>query len=179
MKFDFQHTKYIADLLTLARFVLGLVLAILGIANAAPEGLQLAVMLVLLGWLTDLLDGRLARRDLDARETWLGRHEAEADLSISMGVGVFLVFSGYIPIWLGVLILVVLPAVWLLHSYQLDWPMYALPYVFLLIAAFEGAPLNAGLMVGYLVFTLVIQFSRFSGEHLPEFFQSFRKNDQL
>jgi phosphatidylglycerophosphate synthase len=173
MKISIKQAKPIADFLTLFRFFLGLVIAVLGYLRSS-EGLQAAILLVLLSWLTDIVDGRLARRDPDAQDTWLGRHEAEADLSTSLGVTVYLVFSGYIPIWFGVLIVFVLPAVWLLHSHQLAWPLYALPYAILLIVAFDGTPALAWLMVAYLLVTLVIQFPRLSGEHLPEFFQSIR-----
>jgi hypothetical protein len=171
MKISLQHTKPIADLLTFIRFVLGFVLAILGYTQP-EQGLQIVVLLVLISWLTDILDGRLARRDPDAGETWLGKHEAEADLSTSLGILVYLIFSGYLPIWLGVTILVVLPAIWLLHSHQLAWPLYALPYVVLLVIAFNNATTLAWLMIVYLLVTLVIQFPRLSAEHLPEFFQS-------
>lgn len=168
-----QHTKPLADLLTLFRFVLGLALAVVGFF-LSKDGLQLAVLLVLISWLTDILDGRLARRDSEARNTWLGDHEAEADLSTSLGVAVYLVFSGYFPIWMGVIIVFVLPAVWLLHSYQLAWPLYALPYVGLLIVCFETRPVLAWLMIIYLIITFMIQYPRLFGEHLPEFFESLR-----
>lgn len=180
MKKIFLHTKPVADLLTLSRFGLGIVIAIVVFFRSAA-GLHLVVLLVLISWLTDIMDGRLARRDPDAGDTWLGRHEAEADLSTSLGVTVFLVFGDYIPFWLGIIILLVLPAVWLLHSHQLAWPLYALPYVILLIVTFNVSSTLAWLMIIYLLITLVIQYPRLSGEHLPEFFQSinkFLKHDQ-
>lgn len=173
MNLNFQRTKPIADLLTLARFVLGLAIAVVGYFQGSA-GLQLVVLLVLVSWLTDILDGKLARRDPETRPTWLGDHEAEADLSTSMGIAVYLLFSGYIPIWAGVITIFVLPAVWLLHSHQLAWPLYALPYVGLLIIAYETRPFLAWSIVIYLVITFIIQYPRLFGEHLPEFFESLR-----
>jgi hypothetical protein len=65
-----------------------------------------------------------------------------------------------------------------LHSHQLTWPFYALPYVVLPIAAFEVAPELGRVRVGFLMVILVVQYQRFSEEHWPGFFQSFRKNDR-
>ncbi|TET54762.1 MAG: hypothetical protein E3J64_01395 [Anaerolineales bacterium] len=61
-----------------------------------------------------------------ARRTWVGEHDADADLSASLGVLSYLVFSGYVPtiaLLLGLLIV----ALWVLASYQLGWPLYADP----------------------------------------------------
>jgi cardiolipin synthase len=180
MKIDLRHARPIADLLTISRFLLGVILVILGFTHA-EEGLSLAVILVLLSWLTDILDGRLAGRDPDKNITWVGRHDAEADLATSLGLAAYLVLSGFMAPWLGVVVAIILPGLWILHSHQLAWPIYAVPYVFLLYFAFRDAPKFGWLMVAYLLVTIVIQFPRLSGEHLPEFFQSLdslRRNDR-
>jgi hypothetical protein len=171
MRLKFQHTKPLADLLTASRVLMAIQLILLGLTRSS-DGLHLAVLLVLISWLTDLLDGRLARRDPNFKPTWIGDHDAEVDLVTSVGVAAYLVFSGYLATWLGLVIVVFLLVLWILHSRQLAWPIYALPYVLLLITAFQDAPLLAWVMVGYLLVTSIIQMPRLSHEHLPEFFQA-------
>lgn len=164
-----RHTKLLADLLTLSRPLLAVCLVGLGMARGA-EALPTAVLAVIVSWLTDLLDGPLARRDPDHRSTWVGEHDAEADLTVSLGVAAYLVLSGYLAGWLGAALVLTILALWVLHSHQLSWPFYALPYVILILTALRGVPLLGLLAVGYLLGTLVVNWSRFWQQHLAEFF---------
>ncbi|MGD1996102.1 MAG: hypothetical protein PVH62_04935 [Anaerolineae bacterium] len=168
----FRHTKPLADLLTVGRALLGLCIAGLGGLRGGAEDLPLAVGAVIVSWLTDLLDGPLARRDPDLHTNWIGEHDAEADLTVSLGVAAYLVLSGYMVAWLGALVVLVVLALWIFHSHQLAWPFYALPYLILVIVAFRDAPLFAWLAVGYLAVTLVVHWERLWHESLPEFFQA-------
>lgn len=129
-------------------------------------------MIVLLCWFTDLVDGPLARHDTDTPITWVGKHDAEADLATSLGVTAYLVFSRYLPVWLGALLVLLMVSLWLLHSHQLAWPFYVLPYVILGIVAFRRAPLFGWLAIGYVLATLAVRWSRLRRESLPEFFQA-------
>ena len=60
--------KRIADLLTNARALLGIGIAVLGLVGG-KDALPLAVVTLVLAWLTDLLDGVFARR-LPAGRLW-------------------------------------------------------------------------------------------------------------
>ena len=171
MIYIFQHTRPLADLMTVSRVLLGICLAGMGI-KLGSEALPLAVMTVILCWFTDLVDGPLARHDTNTQTTWVGRHDAEADLTTSLGVTAYLVFSGYLSNWVGVVIVITLLGTWVLHSRQLAWPLYALPYVILGSAAYREATFFGWLATGYLLATLVIRWSRLRHEFLPEFFQA-------
>lgn len=171
MRLTFLHTKPLADLLTASRLLLAILLALLGLRRVSSS-LQLAILLVLLSWLTDLLDGYLARRDPNPKTTWIGNHDAEFDLTTSFGVAAYLVFSGYLAAWLGLVEVIFTLLLWFLYSHQLAWPLYAMPYVFLLVTAFRDTPVFAWVMVGYLLVTFVIQLPRLAHEHLPGFFQA-------
>jgi len=166
-----RHTKPWADLLTVSRTLLGVYLAGLGVKRGT-EALPTAVLIVIISWLTDVLDGPFARHDPDHRSTWVGEHDAEADLTVSLGVVAYLVLSGYLAGWLGAVLVLTILGLWVLHSHQLAWPAYALPYAILILLAFQDVPLFGWLAVGYLLATLVVCRSRFWQQYLPEFFQA-------
>lgn len=171
MSTKFKHTKPLADLLTAGRALLGLCLAGLGMVQGA-KALPTALLTVILSWLTDLLDGPLARRDPDLQTTWIGEHDPEADLAVSLGVAAYLVLSGYLPAWLGTVLVLVTLGLWIFHSYQLAWPFYAVPYLILGIRAFQYAPFFGWLAAGYLLLTLITRWPRLRHEYLPQFFQA-------
>jgi len=52
--------KRVPDLLTASRGGIVLVIASLGLVG--PRALEAVILLTILGWTTDILDGRLARR---------------------------------------------------------------------------------------------------------------------
>ena len=74
------------------------------------KGPPQVALIVLLSWITDLLDGPLARRDPNGKESWVGKRDAEADLATSVGLSLYLVLSRYVATWLG------LGALWSLPS---------------------------------------------------------------
>jgi len=135
--------------------------------------------MVLVSWLSDLLDGPLARRDNDHGQTWIGRHDAEADLSISIGVALYLLWANYVAIWpvLGILILLVV--LWMIHSHQLAWPLYALPYVILIGVALEKSPPWGWVLVGYLIGVLILRRRRLADQYLAEFFAALKSLRRL
>ncbi len=163
--------RLLADLLTVSRVLLAFLLAVIGWARGA-EGLPLAVAVLLISWFTDLVDGPLARCAHSPSPDWIGQHDAEADLATSLGVAAYLAFSGYLPSWLAVALVVLILGVWFLHSHQLAWPLYAVPYAILAVVAFGAAPVWGRIMVGYLFGTLVLRYRRLATEFLPEFFQA-------
>ena len=167
----FRHTRSLADTLTVSRALLGLCLAGLGLVRGGTA-LPTAVLVVILSWLTDLLDGPLARRDPSPESTWIGSHDAEADLAVSLGVASYLVLSDYLAAWLGATLVLITVGLWILHSHQLAWPFYALPYVVLGVIAFQEIPPFGWLAAGYLLATAAVRWRRLRDEFLPEFFQA-------
>ena len=171
MKILFNHTRLLADLLTLSRVALSLLIILLGI-EPGFDTLPQVVLVVIIAWLTDLIDGPLARQDIQHPITVIGRHDAEADLSTSIGVTVYLALSGTVPAAGALLFLLLLTRIWFGHSHQLAWPLYALPYAFLLYLAFVEAPAYGRLMGAYLLTMSVISWPRLTNEFLPEFFEA-------
>lgn len=106
--------KKVADTLTAMRFVMGAVIAYIGVTRPDTAGLKLAVWLTLAAWTTDWLDGPIARRSRFVQQTWLGYHDLEADLCITLAMGVTLAsWRMYVPVVLAIGLL----AAWLLWRY--------------------------------------------------------------
>jgi endonuclease/exonuclease/phosphatase family metal-dependent hydrolase/phosphatidylglycerophosphate synthase len=87
----------LADLLTLLRAAAALALAVLGFSHGTAS-LPLATGLLLFSWTSDAFDGALARRS-GLPPSWIGRRDLEVDISVSFGLGVWLVGAGFLH-WL-------------------------------------------------------------------------------
>lgn len=164
-----KHTKPLADALTAMRAVLGLCIAGLGLGQR-KAALPTVVVAVVVSWLSDLVDGPLARHDREARTTWVGAHDAEADLAVSLGIAAYLALSGYVAAWLAAGLVAVILLSWTLHSHQLAWPFYALPYVILLGLALKEVPVFGWLAIAYLGTMLGLHRRRLMHGFLPQFF---------
>jgi phosphatidylglycerophosphate synthase len=88
-----SDTAVIADILTMARMVIAVAL----IPIVWSFSLGLAALMVSIAWMTDLLDGRLARAA--GREGRLGSWDLRADTAVGAGLLIGLTGAGTIPIW--------------------------------------------------------------------------------
>ncbi len=160
----------VPDLLTLARAVIGLV--ILMLIPVGDGALPLVLWLLLVGWTTDLLDGRVARR-LEAEPSIIGRHEFEIDMSMVLCSGLYLVATGFVPPVQGTAYLAVATcAAVLSHSraghflkFKALTMALAVPWVFgpFVIAYFHGERLVAYAGLGWIALALVVSWRRFLG----------------
>ncbi len=167
-----KQGKQIADLLTIGRGLLGIGIASLGIL-AGEDALPLVVVLLVVAWLTDLLDGVFARLDPDPTPGRLAKHDAKADMAVGLGVMVYLSLSGYVPLWLGTLIIVLALAVRIWHSRGLAFPFYAISFVFLGVAIWQQQPNLLAIIGSYFVVVFFLRWRRLRDEYLPEFFEAF------
>lgn len=88
--------KRMADGLTALRFVLALPMIWLGLTQPPTRSLAPAVWLTIVAWTSDWLDGPLARRSGFSQQTWMGRHDLEADLAIVIAQAVVLASWGVV-----------------------------------------------------------------------------------
>jgi cardiolipin synthase (CMP-forming) len=87
--------KQVADALTVTRSLLAVGLVWLGFAQGAA-GLTLAVALLLAAWITDVLDGPLARSSGVKTQTWVGAHDIVSDVLIGTAALLYLERAGFV-----------------------------------------------------------------------------------
>lgn len=85
----------LADALTMSRVVAAGVLVCLGLGRGR-ELLSTAVLVTVLAWTSDQLDGWAARRS--SVPTRLGRHDFEIDVVFYAGILAYLVAAGFVPV---------------------------------------------------------------------------------
>jgi phosphatidylglycerophosphate synthase len=167
-------TKTLADILTASRFGLAWVLLWLGISRGAV-GLPSAVVILIIAWTTDGFDGPLARKDPSRRHTWIGDHDLEIDMSVSLGVLTFLVLGGYLPAWIAVsYVIVCLIMLWRVRSQEMAWVVQAPPYAAMLFIALRYAPIYGLAIVAYLLVVIITTWPRFPQVTVPQFLSGLR-----
>lgn len=90
---------FLADSLTIIRFVLAGVMVGLGVVYGQAAIIP-AVILAMVAWFTDNLDGFLSRSDPQHVPSWIGRHEFAADVLFTWASLLYFTLSGFIPGWL-------------------------------------------------------------------------------
>ncbi len=153
----------VADLLTLARLISAPIMLWL----VSNRSLDAAVLVVVIAWWTDFLDGRLARKA--HRETRLKDWDFRADAWLASAVGLGLGLGGYFSWW----VIVPLAAGALVMSVLLSNPAavmvgVAVQYGMFLTAIYLWADLWWLGVLHVLVF-LVAGWKRFWGVVLPAF----------
>jgi hypothetical protein len=94
--------QVLPDLLTLSRPFFGLAISLVGVFGGR-EALPVVVFLLMVGWTTDIVDGRLAhwaKCKWQRRESWIGQNEIRADSLMLVGVIVYLGYVQLAPVWL-------------------------------------------------------------------------------
>lgn len=161
--------KFAADILTSLRFFLGLYIIHFSVYETT-QGVASASTLLWIAWVTDLLDGPISRLDPRKVQTWIGRHDLTADVTVALGCWLFLTFSDLIPMWIG-LGYILLSALLLLYfkSEHLAWGLQAPPYGLMILNALKYAPTYGMLLIVWIAFVVIVTWPRFPKHTLPEF----------
>jgi hypothetical protein len=168
--------KQIADLVTLLRALFGLGLVWIGLTEG-EQGLQKAVLLMIAAWTGDTLDGKIARRDRNYYHTWIGDHDLEIDMAVSVGLLIYLITSGFIHVWIaGIYIL--LWAIILLRWRNvnvLGMLSQAPIYGFFFWIALTRLP-NVGIWILiWIVLAIIITWPQFPQQVVPGFIHGIRE----
>jgi len=151
----------VPDLLTASR---GLIAgAIVSLGFVGPAALEAVIALTMLGWTTDILDGRLARR-CGKEPSWIGEREFAFDMMLVFSGLCYLVMAGFVPFTpaaVYVAVAAVCVAFFRSKSVTMSFatPLVALPLVIAYLNARQAA-------WGYLVWialALLLDWRRFKG----------------
>jgi phosphatidylglycerophosphate synthase len=165
--------KAIADILTFTRLIIGILIIVVALTQGR-EGLSLALLLLLLGWGTDTLDGQLARRVPDRQNTWIGDNDIVVDVLLSFAIMFFFTLGGYIPVLLAVFCLIYLIAVIFVFS---GWTLYAIfvgiSYGSVLIVSLLHSPKFFLVFLLYIAIMLITTWTH-CWENIMSFFTGFK-----
>ena len=89
--------KQVADLITTSRAILAIWLPWLGITRG-ESSLTTVVWVLILNWTGDALDGPLARRSSRQYRTWIGEHDLEVDVLVSIGLLFYMLGAGFVDL---------------------------------------------------------------------------------
>lgn len=165
--------KTIANTLTIFRFTIGFIIASIG--NIQRKlGLKNAILWLILAWITDVLDGYLARTS-KMPEDFIGKHDIYADMTVSAGVLYFLTVSNFIS-WKFTLIFVITAIflIWYFKEKAVADGIQAVPYALILYTSLKYEPSYGYLIIAYLLFLIFITWPRFPKEKVPEFINGIR-----
>ncbi len=168
-------SKQVADLLTWARMLLFPLFVWLGLTQGS-EALQTVIVLVILNWTADSLDGPLARRKPFSHQTWIGARDLEIDMLVSCGLLAYLTATGLLgwPVAL---------------FYLLTWGLYfglrgisrspgilfqAPIYALFIVVSFRVAAPFGWLMVLWIVLAMAVTWPKFPREMVPSFLNGMR-----
>lgn len=159
MELGLKAGRRLAGFLAVSRVLLSTGLAGLG-AIFGPESLPAPIPLLILCLLTDLVDAPLSRQVRGLPLSWVGQHDAGVNPTIPLGVTAYLLFGDYLTPWLGTTLMLALLLVWMLQPNQVARPLCISTYLILGVATFREAPLIGWLVMGSLLATLAVRWSR-------------------
>jgi phosphatidylglycerophosphate synthase len=156
--------KAIADALTVTRVVIAFLIVLCAIF-ADKSLLPLVVTLTLIGWTTDVLDGKMARRDPSDRKTWIGDMDFGADMLMVYAGLLYFITAGYLPFWpfffYGIYAAVT-AIIWTKKStiMAVAAPIAAVPIIF----SFVYYPIWGWIFIGWIAVDLLFNWSDFTAE---------------
>lgn len=155
-----------ADGLTTTRIVLAVAIAVL----AAERAIDATAITLSVAWVTDFLDGRLARRT--SEPTRLGEHDMAVDTFVGAALAAGLGAAGVLPAWIAIAALVVFGGGYLaLRQPALSMAMQGVAYGALLWTLWsEGHP-TFWVLVGVIATIAAIEARRLFTVVIPEFFR--------
>lgn len=167
---DMFDAKLFADFITAARGVLGLSLIWFAFSSGV-EALPLVALIMLLDWTGDFVDGTIAKHSRHPRRTRIGDSDLYIDAFVSIGLGIYLVASGFAGtiIGLGYLIGWIL----ILLRFGLDRNLIMLAqapiYLWFIIVTLQVIPQIGTLLAAWVLVATAINWRRFSKDIVPNF----------
>jgi hypothetical protein len=147
----------------------------LGLTQGA-QALPTVVVLMLLDWTGDFVDGAIAHRSRHPRRTWIGDSDLYIDLLVSLCLAVYLLGAGFISF--GFVSLYLLGWALILRRFGLDRNLLMLLqapiYLYFILIAVRLIPASGSWLVIWVLVALVINWRRFSHDIVPKFIDGMR-----
>ena len=130
-----------------------------------------AIFVMLLCWTGDLFDGRIARLNRPLRHSWLGDHDLQVDLIVSLGLGAYLVGAGFVEWYIAIIYLIVWGIlVWRFGpDRNLIMLVQAFIYFFFIWVALKINPQTGRWLVAWILAVTLLNWRRFSTQVVPGF----------
>lgn len=169
-----ENAKVIADFLTGVRFFIASLVFICALF-AERSLLSLVVCLTLLGWTTDVIDGKMARLDPYGRKTWIGEMDFATDMVMIYCGLLYFITSGFVPFWPFLCYMVFAAATaifWTKKSVMMAVaaPIAAMPIIF----SFLYEKVWGWIFIGWIALALALNWKRFVRE-IGEFIEDVEK----
>jgi cardiolipin synthase len=162
--------KQVADLITTTRALLAFWLAWLGIAGGEAS-LPTVVWLLILNWTGDALDGTLARRSSRHYHTWIGDHDLEVDILVSVGLLFYMFGAGFVDIrLLGIYALICILIFWYWgFQRSLSMLVQAPIYGWFMWVSIQNDPSDGIWLVIWILAVVILTWPRFPNQIIPGF----------
>jgi len=171
--------KQVADLITMSRGFIAFFLAGLGLF-AGREELPLAACVMIADWCGDLMDGPIARRSRVYYHSWIGDHDLQVDMTVSVGLLIYLLGAGYVSWWLGVIYLLF----WILFFLKLGVSpapgmLFQAPtYFWFIWVTLRDATGLGALIILFILTALILTWPKFPKVMVPGFLDGMRRTFQ-
>jgi len=153
--------KRVPDLLTLSRGVIAVAIFSLGFVGG--QALEAVIVLTMIGWTTDIFDGRLARK-YNKPPTWVGEREFAFDMMMVFSALCYLTMADYVSVWLALPYVMVAAACIAYFRSKSVTMSFAFPVVALPLAVAVSAAPRAAVLYGiWIVVVLFLDWTRFRG----------------
>lgn len=165
--------KRLADGLTASRALIAVAMVLLGFEG--KKALPAVVWLTILGWTTDILDGRLARRAKEKKSTWLGDHDFQFDMMMVLAILAYLALAGFVSMRLALIYTAIAAVV---IAYFRSKSVTELFMFIILIAqmaiTYRETPQMAYIYLFWIVAALLLDWRRFT-QVVSEFIENMRR----
>lgn len=170
-----KHAKRVADSITIGRLFLGAALVWLGVSRG-PSALPTVVWLMIINWTGDCLDGPIARKNHPFYHTWIGDHDLEIDMAVSVGLMLYLVGAGFVPrAAAGAYLAASLLVMWRLGIPKSLGMLFQAPiYGWFIVVAIRNAPSSGRFIPAWIIVAIIATWPRFPKEILPGFLVGIR-----
>ncbi len=168
-------SKQVADLITWARALLVVWLPWLGISQGA-KSLPLVIILMIVNWTADSIDGVLARRSRIQYRTWIGDHDLQVDMLVSVGMLGYLSAASLILWQVGTIyILLWLVVFWRFGMLHVLGVLFQAPiYGWFGVLVIREVPQSGLWIVAWILAAIIVTWPKLPRVIVPEFLRDLR-----